>query len=840
MNIGKMFHFRFIFRQISSSGRQALIFVLCVALSLLTLVSLGGFSSSVRSSMLKDARQLHAADIIVHSHYPLSPRLEKVIKDYESQGQTAGALVYEFYSMASNPIQEKSLLSHLKVVEEGYPFYGKVELASGREFSKVLTKGSIIVDQAILDRLSAGLGDYIQVGSAELLIADIVIAEPDRPVSFFSFGPRIFIGAADLDRVDLIKKGSRIHYNYLLKVYNPALVDGIAGELSAVAVEHQERINTFENAESGVKRFFENFLFFLNLIGIFTLLLAGIGIQTALYALLRESEYTIGVMKAIGATNRFISGHFMAMILLLGTGGTFLGLALSFLLQLYLPTLFAGILPANVNLIISWDAVFEGLLLGTVVVGLFSFLPLRRVRNLTPVAIFRKESGVSPGGLEYYTIIGVIICFFTGLTVWQLEDFTTGIYFVLGLFGLLGLTAVVTQILLLIIKRSHPRTLVLRQAFKGLFRPKNATRAIIITLTASLAVIFSIYLIEQNLKATFIQSYPPDLPNAYFLDIQTSQRQDFANILGTEPQYYPIVRARLASINDRPIDRNVEKQRKRDNLSREFNLTYREFLLNDEQLLEGDSLFGDMTLQLRQHGEVPVSVLDTVAEIGDIRMGDLLVFNVQSIPVKARVTSMRTRTQSQVRPYFYFVFQEETLRSAPQTIFSAAKMDRAKLTELQNRLAEELPNISVIDIAQTIEVLARIMHKLSAIVQFFTSFSIIAGLLIIVSSIFATRLARIREAVYYKILGANASFILQVFTLENLAIALLCSILAGLIAQAGSWIICTRIFAILYNPHFGSTVTMVGITVLLVIIVGISASLSILQQKPVLFLRDQE
>jgi putative ABC transport system permease protein len=126
MNIGKMFHFRFIFRQISSSGRQALIFVLCVALSLLTLVSLGGFSSSVRSSMLKDARQLHAADIIVHSHYPLSPRLEKVIKDHESQGQTAGALVYEFYSMASNPIQEKSLLSHLKVVEEGYPFYGKV------------------------------------------------------------------------------------------------------------------------------------------------------------------------------------------------------------------------------------------------------------------------------------------------------------------------------------------------------------------------------------------------------------------------------------------------------------------------------------------------------------------------------------------------------------------------------------------------------------------------------------------------------------------------------------------------------------------------------------------
>ena len=294
--------------------------------------------------------------------------------------------------MASNPILKKSVLSHLKVVEDGYPFYGKVELASGREFSKVLTRGAIIVEQAVLDRLGTGLGDRLQIGSAELTIADTVTAEPDRPVSFFSFGPRIFIAAADLDGLDLIRKGSRIHYNYLLKVHDPAMVDVLARELAAVADAGQERVNTFENAESGVKRFFENFLFFLNLIGIFTLLLSGIGIQTALRALLRDSEYTIGVMKAMGATNRFICIHFIVMIMFLGTIGTLLGLAVSFLLQLYFPTLFAGILPASVNLEIAWNAVFEGLLLGTVVVGLFSFLPLRRVRNLKPAAIFRKES----------------------------------------------------------------------------------------------------------------------------------------------------------------------------------------------------------------------------------------------------------------------------------------------------------------------------------------------------------------------------------------------------------------------------------------------------------------
>jgi putative ABC transport system permease protein len=193
-----------------------------------------------------------------------------------------------------------------------------------------------------------------------------------------------------------------------------------------------------------------------------------------------------------------------------------------------------------------------------------------------------------------------------------------------------------------------------------------------------------------------------------------------------------------------------------------------------------------------------------------------------------------------VRPYFYFVFPAEILAAAPQTIFSAAKMDRPKLLEVQNRLVEEMPNISVIDIANTIEVLARIMHKLSVIVQFFTSFSIIAGLLIIISSIFATRLARIREAVYYRILGARSVFVLRVFTLENLVVALICSLLAGLSAQAGSWIVCSRVFAIAYDPRPASMAIMVGLTVLLVIGVGIGASLAILQQKPAGLLRDEE
>lgn len=835
-----MLHFRFILRQIAGSRKQAVIFISCVALSLLILTSLGGFSKSVRSSMLKDARQLHAADIIIHSHHPISDPLRQKIRQFERDGMVEGVQIHEFYSMARNPRTEKSLLSHLKVVGNGYPFYGTVQLASGREFSLALAPGSIIVEQALLDRLQAEIGDRLQIGSTRLAIADVVTGEPDRPVSFFSFGPRIFIAAADLEKLDLIQKGSRIQYGYLLKVHDPEKVDRLAGELATAATELQERVRTFRSADSRVKRFFENFLFFLNLIGIFTLLLAGIGIQTSLHALLRESRYTIAIMKSVGATGRFILTHFIALVMLLGTAGTLLGLALSFLLQTFFPLLFAGILPASVSLVIAWDAVVEGLLLGTAVVCLFSYLPLRQVKHLKPSFIFRKESARTAGGFFHYGAVPLIVLFFFVLVIWQLEDVRIGLYFVLGLGVLVGMNAAVTQGLMLFMQRKSPRPLAVRQAFRGLFRPNNATRAIIITLSASLAVIFSTYLINQNLRATFIQSYPPDLPNAYFLDIQPGQKKEFAGILGREAEYYPIIRARLASINGIPINRERERERRRDNLAREFNLTYRDHLLEDERMLEGETLFGNGKNPQVQPDEVPVSVLDTVADIGDMRVGDLLEFNVQGIPLKARITTMRTRIESRVQPFFYFVFREETLRDAPQTIFSAVRIDRSELTRIQNILAARLPNITVIDVGSTIEVLARIMNKMAAIIRFFTSFSIIAGLLIITSSIFATRLARIREAVYFKILGAGSSFIVRVFAYENLIIASICAILAVLVSHTGSWIVCRRIFDIAYHPLPGSTIVMAGTTLLLVLAVGTGASASILRQKPVRFLRDEE
>ena len=152
MKIGTI-HIRFIGRQIIRSRKQAFVFVLCVALSIVTLISLNGFSVSVRTSMQKDAKSLHAADIIIHSRYDLSPDAINAVGRLEAKNEIKGTRIWEFYSMVRPKNNQEALLAKLKVVQAGYPFYGQVVLKSGRDFSTVLNRGNVIVAPALLDRL---------------------------------------------------------------------------------------------------------------------------------------------------------------------------------------------------------------------------------------------------------------------------------------------------------------------------------------------------------------------------------------------------------------------------------------------------------------------------------------------------------------------------------------------------------------------------------------------------------------------------------------------------------------------------------------------------------------
>lgn len=825
---------KWIYREVSRSWQQAAVFFLCVVLSVVTLASIHGFSSRVETALARDARALHAADIIVRSRQPFSESLEQAVAQIHAEGRMQTARYWEFYSVVRSMGKEATLLADIKVVENGYPFYGRCVLGSGRAFSEVLRAGHIIVERPVLERLGIAVGARLSIGQAVLTVADVLLQEPDRPVSAFSFGPRIFVSRADLERLELIEQRSRVRYVLLGKLGNAEEPDRLAARLQKAADPVQERVDTYRSARSGVKRFFDNFLFFLNLVGIFTLFLAGIGIHCALSAYLREKTGTIAVMKTLGATARFVIAHHGAALLGIGIAGTFSGLVLAAGMQFVLPIWLADFLPPSQGMPLPWAALAEGFALGIGVVALFAFLPLYRVHSIKPALIFRDDAAPPPRTAVYRLALASGAALLIGLILWQLREGKAGLIFVFGTAGFLLAVTLVVNGLMAALRRIRSGPLVLRQALRGLFRPRSATRSILVTLTAALTVLLSLVLVEENLDRSFIQSYPPDSPNLFFVDIQPDQVRSFAQLLGQPARYHPIVRARIESVNGETVDRHRERKRRQgDTLARTFNLTFRNDLLEDEIIQQGRRLFRE------DWQENQVSVLDIAADLAGVGVGDRMVFHIQGVPVEARVSSIRSRTSESIRPYFYFVFPPEVLEQAPHVFFTAVRAEAGQVGDLQARLAAAFPNVTTIDMSGVIRRFGEVARRLSTVVRFFTLLSIPAGMLIIASSVFATRLARTREAVYYQVLGARHAFVRKVFLLESLILGLAGSLTALVFAEIAAWLIITHGFEIAFTPRLGPAVLMAAAATVLISLVAMIPSWSILDVKPVVFLRKQ-
>jgi len=220
-------------------------------------------------------------------------------------------------------------------------------------------------------------------------------------------------------------------------------------------------------------------------------------------------------------------------------------------------------------------------------------------------------------------------------------------------------------------------------------------------------------------------------------------------------------------------------------------------------------------------------------------VGDTIRFNIQGVPLTARISSIRTRTTDSLKPFFYFVFEDKTLQSAPQTIFTALRVAKDRVGQLQSRIVKAFPNISVIDLSATIQVFARIMSQLSTIVRGFSILSMAAGILILISAVFATRAERIAESVYYKILGARKSFVAKVFVLEILIVSLFSAMLALVMSQTGAFLVSRHYLSIAYHPFLLSCGLITGAALLLIVAVGLIPTFSILAKKPIVYLREQ-
>jgi putative ABC transport system permease protein len=126
------------------------------------------------------------------------------------------------------------------------------------------------------------------------------------------------------------------------------------------------------------------------------------------------------------------------------------------------------------------------------------------------------------------------------------------------------------------------------------------------------------------------------------------------------------------------------------------------------------------------------------------------------------------------------------------------------------------------------------------VMRFLSVFAILAGVIILASSVAGTRFRRIREVVILKTLGGTRQKIANVFTVEFLIVGLVAGLMGGLLANGFANIVLSRRFEVVHiSFHPWVVVAAMVATALVADVTGWLASFRILGQKPLEVLREE-
>jgi putative ABC transport system permease protein len=801
-------------------------------------ISVDSLRDNIEEYIANDEKLLAGGDIIVESNALFKENLSKNIGFINENYNVTFTNIKDFASIAYSVDTELTQLSQVKIVDDNYPLYGNIELSSGNDYK--LLDSQIIAEKALVNNLNISVGDVVTIGNHNFTLVDTIESLPDSPVTLFSIGPTILMPEVNENQTGLLGSRSRIEYITKIKTQNnddAVLISDILKD----SADDKEDVDLYNESNSTLQSFLENFLFFIKLISVFIIFIAGMGLTSILTSYLNAMEKTIGIKKVLGSKNNSLVIYSLSTVMILSLISFSISLFFSAVFVEMLPKVLSSIVPEDLDATLSFSAVLKGLALSIIVPVLFTIFPIQSLSKVKPTQIFRKEKieNRNLGLVAIYSLLTFL--FFSFLIYLELENLRVGLVIMLGFTGfilfLLGASWVVLKVIKILEKKL--KSVSIKLAIKGLFRIGNKTLLTITAISISLTLIFTLSFVETNLQEQFVTSFPPDAPNLFIIDIPLNLKDNFSSYMSEyNISIYPIIRGPAIRVNDMSISELSEEIGEGEPVTRDFSLTYSNEVLPSERVVDsinGREMFAD---DWSLGTVVQVSILKDIADRMRLGLGDRVVFLVQGIEIEAEVVSIRERVEQQIGAFFYFTFEEEVLKDAPQTLFSTLNVNENESLKLQSSIARDFPTITVIDAQRAAKTVGDILSELSNITTFFTAFSLLGGILILVSSILATSQERLKESIYYKLVGGNKRFILKILVSEFAIIAVVSSFLSLVVSLVISWLVSSFLLDISFTFLVKTGLMYILITIVVIILIGVLSILSILKKKPIEYIRE--
>ena len=838
---------RFLARTALNDSRRnrgrLILFMSSIVLGIAALVAINSFNYNLERDIDLQAASLLGADLATSGNREAAPAVLQTLDSLP--GDMASEM--ELLSMAYIPTINESQFVRIKAIEGGFPFYGKLKTQPESAAMSFKSGHRALVDEALMVQHGLDIGDSIRLGNAFFEVHGRLQSLFGSNGMSSGFAPTVYIPKASLSSTELVKPGSLINYAYFNKVPPDFDVDQWKDDRRERFRAESMRMETVSDRKENLNEAFEGLNAFLNLVALVALLLGCIGVASSVFIYVKNKIPSIAIFRCLGLKGSQAFTIYFIQIFALGLLGVIVGSILGSVIQIVLPRVLSDLLPLQVTTSLSWRAITEGLVIGSVTTMLFSLVPLLSVRKISPLRTLRTsfDEDLKPRDpLVILVFASIFVSLF--LFLWRLTgELDSGLAFAGSLLVSFLVLYGVSKLITWIVRKFFPRkwSFVLRQGISNLYRPNNQTVTLLVSIGLGTAVLTTLFVIQGLLLQNVASMDAGSQPNIILFGIETNQTEELARITKKYDmpviQQVPIVTMRLEGWQGRSKAEwlaDTNRTARGWAIHREARVTYRDTLDPNEKLVKGE-----LSGPLKNPGDsIFISLGERYAEGLDVEIGDELIFNVQGTRMKTYVKSLRELEFSSMNTRFFIVFPTGVLENAPQFHVLVSKSPSTTTTaKYRSEVVRNFPNISVVDLGMILEALGDILRKVSYVIKFMAAFSILTGLIVLISSLLLSKFQRMKESVLLRTIGASRKQILQINATEYLMIGALSASTGIIISLIGSYLLARfqldLEFSIQWLPIAGVFV----IVVLLTALIGLLNSREVVNKPPLEVLRKE-
>ncbi len=818
-------------RELRSGVRGFGIFLTCLALGVGAMSMVGLITTSLQAGLNADAAKILGGDLVLSLSHGSTP--DKALALLKERGSLSRQVQMRTMAHINNTVS----LTEIKAVDNAYPLYGKVQLASGRTLSKVFKVKTraipAVLEQALLNRLGAKIGDEISIGAATLIVVDVLLKEPDRATASYALGPRAMLPLSRLEETKLLQPGAIATHIYCWRANPGENSKQMREKLNSAFPNAGWRIRDLSNAGGGLGRFLGYLGQNLSLVALGTLLLGGIGVAGGVAGHLAKRDSTIATMKCLGASQRTILATYLFQILFLAGLGSILGLVFGTAAAWVASSLLAKAFQIPVRFGLHMAPMLTALAFGLLTGLAFSLWPLSAATRTTPARLF---TGYADPGSRRPTGLALSLIALVALTLFALTWFSTHDQRIaLGFAGALLVGSLVFGLLAWFIRLAatrcrRPTDPRLALAVSNLNRPGSATTPTVFSLGFGLAVLCCVVLVEGNLSRNVETIMPATAPSYFFINVRAANWKEFKELVHAVPgvtrlDATAVIRGRITGLagqaaSERKVSKDVAWALRGDRF-----LSFAAELPQNSRISTGQWWPPD-------YAGVPlVSLEHGLAEGFGLSVGDTMTFNVLGQSITAEISNLRRVDWTTLELNQAVIFSPGVLEDAPYTWLASAHAKAEAEPILFKAVTTRFPDVVALYMKDVLSDVSEILGHVRRIAGSAAGLTLIMGLMILSEAVRGTLRTRRYDLVVFKVFGATKRDVLISLAAEFLLQGTLTACVAATLGSVGAWLFITKLLKLSWMLMPGRLAVVALGGVILVVLLGLIGVRKVLSQK---------